>query len=274
MRAGYITPSRFKDIMTVGNGYKTKEELQDELAILADAQHKREQKGSTSTAIYATTAKRIAALPELIKEWSPELRFGGTAKSYAIEVALGRFGIVKDQVTAKSLEHGITFEIEARSAYEEATSYHFPKEDFRMVSEVYPFIAGEADGNIYGRDKKWGGEIKCPANPVNHLNNMIAGTDLGDRLEIKSQHDELYKWQTTGYCAPWMYGWDGYTFISYNPFYPESAKLHYTDYERDESLEDELETTLILFENKVVCPLVNEFTELFKTKVEQKWNTY
>jgi hypothetical protein len=262
MRAGFITPSRFKDVMTVARGYKTKPELEAELATLADDQHKREQKGSTSTQVYIDTEARIKVLPNLISNWKPESRFGDTALSYAKEVALGRFGVIKPEFQASATEHGKRFEPEARAAYEAATGYVFPAENFRLTSSVYPFIAGECDGNIYGRGVKWGGEIKCPYNPIIHLATLQGETNFED----------VYKWQVAGYCAPWMYGWEGYTFISYNPYFPGDGKLFYKDYERNTELESELESTLVMFETKVVQPLVIEFAELFGVEVPEGWN--
>jgi hypothetical protein len=260
MRAGFITPSKFKDVMTVAKGYKTKSELEAELAQLADDQHKREQKGTTTTAIYKDTEARIKLLPDLIKNWSPASRFGDTALTYAKEVALGRFGVYKPEINAASLEHGKRFEPEARAAYEAKTGLQFPAENFRLVSNQYPFIAGECDGNIYGKGRAWGGEIKCPFNPLNHLENLQGDGQV-----------ETYQWQTAGYCAPWMYGWEGYTFVSYHPYFPGDGNLAIKDFERNESLEKELETTLVLFESSVVQPMVMELEDLFNCKKLQSW---
>jgi len=259
-RSGFLTPSRFKDVMTVARGYKSKDDLFAELRTLADDQHKRKQKGSTNTKVYADGEQRMLELPNIIKTWSAASRFGDSAYTYAKEVALGRFGIVGEQIKAWSLDWGNRYEPEAREVFEAVTGLEFPKENFRAVSEVYPFIAGEADGQIYGKDKPWGGEIKCPSNPVNHLDNF---------LEAK-QHD-LYKWQVAGYCAPWMYGWDGYTFISYHPNFPGKGNIWFQDYERDQAIELELETTLLLFENEVVRPLVAKLENKFEINVEEKW---
>jgi hypothetical protein len=259
-RSGFLTPSSFKDIMTVSKSYKTKQELEFELSKLAKAQHEREQKNRTSTKIYTDTEERIAELPALILNWSPVSRFGDTAITYAKKVALGRFGITMPEIKAGSLEHGKAFEPEARAAYEARTGYEFPAENFRMVSLRYPFIAGEADGAIYGREAKWGGEIKCPFNPINHLENLTGDSQL-----------DTYKWQTAGYCSPWMYDWDGFTFISYHGLFPGDSKLHFSDHERDILLESELEETLILFEMEVVRPMVAEFEQLFNTNVDDKW---
>ena len=262
MRVGFITPSRFKDVMTMAKGYKTKSELEAELAQLADDQHKRQQKGSTTTQIYIETEKRIKLLPDLIKNWSPASRFGDTALTYAKEIALGRFGIYKPEFTAAPLEHGKRFEPEARAAYEAKTGFQFPAENFRMVSNKYPFIAGESDGNIYGKDRLWGGEIKCPYNPLNHLATLQGDED----------QQETYKWQTAGYCAPWMYGWEGFTFISYHPFFPGTGNLFYQDFERNETLEMELENTLVMFEYRVIRPLVLELEDLFNCKQNDQWD--
>jgi hypothetical protein len=283
MRAGFITPSRFKDVMTVARGYKTKPELEAELLELKAMQAERERKGSTKTQVYIDTEARIKVLPNLISNWKPESRFGDTALTYAKEVALGRFGVIKPEFQASATEHGKRFEPVARAAYEEATGYVFPAENFRLTSDVYPFIAGECDGNIYGRGVKWGGEIKCPKNPINQLNTLAIAAikDNPEKYEAlrkyykeesKDQHDKDYLWQVAGYCAPWMYGWEGYTFISYDPDFPGNGKLFYKDYERNTELESELESTLVMFETKVVQPLVIEFAELFGVEVPEGWN--
>lgn len=260
-RSGFLTPSRFKDIMTVAKGYKTKEELLQELAKLTEEQKDRLAKGRTKTKIFTDTQERLEQLPGLIESWNPASRFGDTALTYAKEIALGRFGVDRNEVTAKSLDHGNQFEPEAREAFENATGYFMPKEEFRMVSEELPFIAGEADGQIIGSEKKLGAEIKCPFNPVNHLDNILEGKQL-----------EQYKWQVTGYCSSFMYGWDGYVFISYSPFFPGKGKLWYQEFERNEELEAELEDTLVLFEMDVVRPLVTELEELFETKQLEQWD--
>lgn len=262
MRLGYITPSRFKDVMTVAKGYKTKDDLELELATLADDQHKREQKNRTNTQIYKDTEDRIKQLPELIANWSPVFRFGDTAKTYATEIALGRFAIEIPGFRSDATDHGNRFEVEARELYQQLTGYQFPKENFRMVSEKYPFIAGEADGNIYGRGRRWGGEIKCPYNPVNHFNNLTGEKD---------QHRDTYIWQVVGYCSPWMYGWEGYTFISFNPYFPGEGKISYQDYERNAELEQELEEALLCFEMELVRPLVEKMKNLFKADPLEQW---
>ena len=259
-RAGYLTPSAFKDIMTIAQGYKTKEDLELELAKVAKQQHEREQKNRTNTKIYTDTEDRIKQLPALIHSWSPASRFGGTALTYSKKVALGRFGITAPEVNAKSLDHGKAFEPVARLAFEQMTGLEFPVQNVRLVSEKYPFIAGEADGEIFGKDKRWGGEIKCPYNPLNHLENLMDDQQL-----------DTYKWQTAGCCSPWMYNWDGFTFISYHGMCPGDSALNYSEHERDVLLENELEDALVLFETKVVQPLVSELEILFNTKVDDKW---
>lgn len=262
-RTGYITPSRFKDVMTKARGYKTPEELEVEFRQLKEDQAKREAKGTTTTKVYADSKARLEELPRLIKYPNPAAQFGETAKSYAVEVALGRFGIEKPQVNAKSLEHGNQYEPEARAAYEEATGNSFPVQNVRTVSEEFPFIAGECDGIIYRADgRPWGGEIKCPHNPINHWMNISEG----------KQFEEDYKWQVAGYCR--MYDWEGYTAVSYSPFFPGQGKLWHQDYERDNDLEIELFETLVAFNEHLVAPLVLEMLEAFKVNpaaMLEKW---
>jgi len=68
-----------------------------------------------------------------------------------------------------------------------------------------------------------------------------------------------------------MYNWDGFTFISYHGMCPGDSALNYSEHERDVLLENELEDNLVLFETKVVQPLVSELENLFNTKVDDKW---
>jgi hypothetical protein len=252
-RTGYITPSRFKDVMTPAKGWKSKIEIETDVQNLQMWVDTYEHSRVTKT--FLALQDKLTKARKDLKHFDPASRFGETAKSYAVEVALGRFGIEMPSVNAASVQHGNRYESEARARYEQETGNAFPSENFRAVSVEFPFIAGQSDGNIYRADgRKWGGEIKCPWNPVNHYRNLVSN----------AQFVEDYKWQTSGYCG--LYGWEGFTAISYNPNFPHNAQLSYTDFERDEALIKELFDTLVAFEHDIVRPLVKQIEDQFKTK--------
>lgn len=221
---GTFSPSRFADVMTYPKGYKSPDGLQAFSKYLQDEQSKRVKAGRKTTKVFSDTADQIESIHYQLANWLPEYEFGDTALTYAKEVALGRLGVAMPEVKAKPLDHGKENEPEALRIYNKITGAEAFKPEIRQVYGDY--ITGECDGLI-GEDGLI--EIKCPYNPINHLNNLLTWDQL-----------ELYKWQIQGYLMIYDRQWCD--FVSFNPDFPDwNTQIGWTRVERDPVMIIELE---------------------------------
>lgn len=133
---------------------------------------------------------------------------GDTAMSVINQLVLDWLGVYKEDVDAPALNHGKMLEDEARLVYVEQTGKDAYKPENFMVSQDLDFVGGYIDGLIPAENQ--GIEIKCPFNPVNHLE-FVANC-------------KKYQYQIQGYM--WIYRLESIDFVSYHPeFVNENKEL-------------------------------------------------
>jgi hypothetical protein len=96
----------------------------------------------------------------------------------------------------------------------------------------FPFVCGLPDRLV---DSDGIAEVKCPANPLNHVKNLLD----------TSQYDD-YKYQIQGYL--WITGRKWCDFVSYGADFPLGFELSVTRIERDEAIIVFLQDRVIAFE--------------------------
>lgn len=147
--------------------------------------------------------------------------FGQTALSYADEVILDLLNVEKPEVSARSLEHGNDNEQFAKDAYQEHTMNTVTDVDKPIIHPAYEFIGGTPDGLI-GLNKII--EIKCPWNPVNHLNNLLEHNTTVEK--IPDSYLSEYWWQVQGYL--WITERENCDFVTFDPRFPQHLQLSIT----------------------------------------------
>lgn len=147
--------------------------------------------------------------------------FGQTALSYADEVILDLLNVEKPEVTARSLEHGNDNEQFAKDAYQEHTMNKIIDVEQPIMHPNYAFIGGTPDGLI-GKNKII--EIKCPWNPVNHLNNLLEHNTSVEK--IPDSYLSEYWWQVQGYL--WITEREKCDFVTFDPRFPQHLQLSIT----------------------------------------------
>lgn len=147
--------------------------------------------------------------------------FGQTALSYADEVILDLLNVEKPEVTARSLEHGNDNEQFAKDAYQEHTMNKIIDVEQPIMHPNYAFIGGTPDGLI-GKNKII--EIKCPWNPVNHLNNLLEHNTTVEK--IPDSYLSEYWWQVQGYL--WITEREKCDFVTFDPRFPQHLQLSIT----------------------------------------------
>jgi len=195
-KLGYVTPSRFADVMTGGKG-------KDDI-------------------------------------------FGLTAHRYAKEIALGLNGVEMPEIKAKALEHGNEYEPIAVLRYEQEFFVHVTEIEtcITPIEPEFQFVCGLPD-RLAGNDGIL--EVKCPINPVNHLDNILTA----------KQYEKDYKWQIQGYL--WITGRDWCDFVSFNPFFPPNSQIFRHRITKNEEEITSLKQRILLF-----WQLVQEYDQKLK----------
>jgi hypothetical protein len=153
--------------------------------------------------------------------------FGQTALTYADEIILDILQVERYQTTAKSLIHGIDNEILAKDAYQQFTMNTITDVPEAIMHQKFNFIGGTPDGLI-GDYKII--EIKCPWNPINHLNNYVCNNIQVDEMPDSYLAD--YWWQVQGYL--WITERHECDFVTYDPRFPEHLSLIITNVLRND----------------------------------------
>lgn len=174
--------------------------------------------------------------------------FGVTAYGYAEEIAMNLvYRVEKRQVTAPSLNFGNEFENMAIAAYETDQMVEVVQPGFQIGYDLIgidgkPYVGGTPDGHvgIYG-----GVDTKCPWNDVNHYKNIKDGFQL-----------KKYVYQFQGYM--WITGRKWWDLASYNPDFPEFARLATYRMERDDVLIRKMRARVEAFYWSVLLPEVAE----------------
>ena len=147
---------------------------------------------------------------------------GKTALEYATRITLERMGVVIPEAYSKALDWGIENEEKALAYYEHL--YGMVTPTGRLIHPELDYIAGTPDGLI-GEDGII--EIKCPYNPMNHFANLTQNAQLKD-----------YGYQIQGYM--WITGRKWCDFVSFDPRFPESKRLHVVRVDRDNDVIENL----------------------------------
>ena len=173
--------------------------------------------------------------------------WGKTAMSYALELAMNReLGVyVPDKEGIWAIEHGNAWEPYAIEAYEAHRIASTEKVDKPIFHPDFPFVCGQPDLLV---DSDGIAEVKCPANPLNHVRNMIDASQYAD-----------YKWQIQGYL--WITGRKWVDFVSYGADFPNGYELSVHRFERDTEAIAELCERVIAFE-----AIVQGYCEQIKAK--------
>jgi predicted phage-related endonuclease len=171
-------------------------------------------------------------------------KWGKTAQTYAMNVALERLGVERPEVFAYALNWGNEQEEDAAQLYIDTTGLFIQPCD-PIAHPDYDFVGGTPDG-LLGEDGIV--EIKCPYNPANHLMNLQSGAQVKD-----------YYPQIQGYL--WITGRAWCDFVSYDPRFPEHLRLYTQRVERDQPFIDNLQQRVIDFEMELVRPLCSQFAK-------------
>lgn len=174
--------------------------------------------------------------------------WGATARTYATELAMNRVcGVyVPDKDGIWAIEHGLAYEPYAIQAYEMLRTAMTEKPEAPITHPDYPFVSGTPDLLVDGDGIA---EVKCPANPLNHVKNLLSG----------EQYHSDYKWQVQGYL--WITGRKWLDFVSYGADFPEAYQLSVWRIERDEVAITELSERVMAFEQ-----IVQEIEAQIRTK--------
>lgn len=174
--------------------------------------------------------------------------WGKTAYTYATELAMNRVcGVyVPDKDGIWAIEHGLAYEPYAIQAYEAYRTADTVKPEESIVHPEHPFVSGLPDLLV---DTDGIAEVKCPANPLNHVKNLLGA----------EQYHSEYKWQVQGYL--WITGRKWLDFVSYGADFPEAYQLSVWRIERDEAAIAELSERVMAFEQ-----IVQEIEEQIRNK--------
>jgi hypothetical protein len=221
---GKITPSQFAKMMN----YRSKE-------IRATGTKKQDIidwiTANGGTVPEKTTIPELTAIMNAMPPSQVISEFTQTAISYADEVIMDILGVEREQISAKALEHGNTYEPVARARYEIERFCTVPTIDESIPHPIYNFVAGIPDGLVYDDGII---EIKCPSNSANHLSNILQPTQYED-----------YKYQIQGYL--WITGRKWCDFVSYDPRFPKHLQIAIHNIKRDEELIQLIETRAVEF---------------------------
>jgi len=162
-------------------------------------------------------------------------QFGDGCMTLAHKIVCERLNVEIPEAFGAALDWGNEYEYNAREEYEqrEFCKVVVPK----FISILDTMVGGTPDG-LVGDDGIL--EIKCPHNPVNHLENILTA----------SQYHEKYKAQCQGYL--WITGRKWVDFASYDPRFPEDKTLVVHRFERDDEYISTLSKRVELFEQIIL----------------------
>lgn len=175
-------------------------------------------------------------------------KYYAARETYMYDLAIERLtGECKEQISAKSLSHGIKYEPEARSLYELEKGVLVKEEGF-IVHPDFDLIGCSPDGLI---GTNGGLEAKCPADKKVHLDTLMNGMPAKNKAQV----------QGALFVTEREY-WD---FISYCPSFPEELQLYIERIYPDIEYIDNLEIELLKFEDEL-SKLVDKLRGLINEK--------
>lgn len=159
---------------------------------------------------------------------------GKTGESYVLAKVAEALGADPPEVNTYAMQWGIDNESVAKRIYSKS---------FKCAVSEQPFIVApwcedagcspdglvvEFDNHNLPKNVTRGIEVKCPYNPVHHLENLIIET----QEEFKKQRIEYY-WQIQMCMA--VTGYDEWDFVSYYPFVGDVSGLKVMTIKADQS---------------------------------------
>jgi len=168
-------------------------------------------------------------------------RFADVLAKVKVGEAMGRqryrWQLVTERIMAapcetysnKAMERGTLLEPEARDAYEAETGAFVTQTDF-LHHPTVEWVGCSPDGLI---DADGGLEIKCPDNPVIHVQTIHGGMPSEHRAQVQGQM--------------WVTGRKWIDFVSYDPRMPEGMQLYIERVKRDDAYIAELEKEVAAF---------------------------
>lgn len=156
---------------------------------------------------------------------------GATRANYLTAIALERITGVREEFKAtKAMEEGTEREPFARASYEARTGEIVDEIGFCLHDTL---LCGVSPDGLVGKSGMT--EYKCPQ-PKTHLEYL--------KLEA-GKCPSTYRWQIQGQL--WVAERDWCDFVSYNPDFPESARMAVRRVYRDDKAIKELEAEIVKF---------------------------
>lgn len=179
---------------------------------------------------------------------------GKVALEYADEVVLAMFGIYKPQFTSAPTSWGIEKEAEAIERYSLETLQTAIKVETSILHPAVEYVKGKPDAII--KENSGIIEIKCPYNPVGHLEIM---RDMKPEITQipKGAYLEDYWWQIQGYI--WITGVQYCDFVSYDPRFHYDEQIIIQKVCRNEA------------DIKLLAERCDEFWQLVQTRIPEKY---
>jgi len=152
-------------------------------------------------------------------------RLGKTGETYIYELVSGEMGVDQEEVSSAAIRWGSELEDDAREYYSLAFDVEVEQKGF--IHHPENFECGfSPDGMV--ETLGLGLEIKCPYNPGNHVKYLTIKNAL-DLKELKSE----YYWQVM--FSMWCSGLKKWHFVSYDPRFTGSKRMHAVLIEADEN---------------------------------------
>lgn len=179
------------------------------------------------------TASRFCAVMAKVKVGE-----AATRRDYRWELLAERLtGLPSEGYTNKAMEWGTDHEPDARAAYEAETGELVQQVAFLMLP-AHHAVGCSPDG-LVGEDG--GLEIKCPYNPVIHVQTLKGGMPSEHRAQVQG--------------AMWVTNRKHWDFVSYDPRMPEGLQLYVERVKRDDNYIAELAAEVVRFEAEVTREL-------------------
>ena len=153
-----------------------------------------------------------------------------TTMTYIYSLVMNELGVESDEVSSAATDWGHIYESVAKEYYMIATGADLLDSDF-IICEENNEIGCTPDALEVDKDTAeidTGLEIKCPFNPVNHLENLLIKT----QDDLKKQRKEYY-WQIQ--MQMYVCKKDRWKFISFDPRYTGAQRMFVLNVVKNES---------------------------------------
>lgn len=148
---------------------------------------------------------------------------GKTGETYIYELVSGEMGVYMEDVTSAAMRWGSDLEADAREYYSIAFKVEVEQKGF--IHNGKNFECGFSPDGIV--NDQIGQEIKCPYNPGNHVKHLT----INSAADLKELSKEYY-WQIM--FSMWCCGFKKWHFVSYDPRFTGSKRMHVVPIEADE----------------------------------------